>query len=169
MKIVKTKYKIWGGFSLLIFLNVMWFFLFRVAVLKIYRNLSMHEEWETGSIVVVSFIILMELIFIALFMSECKYMKVKPDKIIFINPILPFLRKTRYFSEYDYKQIVEEEARGGPHEALWLIKNRKLKVRISSFYYSNYSELKESIKIKDEGRLLINPFKQFGCILGMKI
>ena len=153
----------------MIFLNALWFFVFWIVISRTYHAILTHEELDTTIIAIVSFIILMELIFILLFMSECKYIKVEEDKVIFINPLLPFLRKTRYFSEYDYKQIVEEEARGGPHEALWLIKNGKLKVRISSFYYSNYSELKKSIKIMDKGRLLINPFKQIGCILGMKI
>ena len=170
MKTVKSKYKIWGGLTLLIFLNVLFLPFSWMAVYSTCKNLfTPNYEWQGIDIGIPFLLILLQLIFFTLFMTECKYIKVETDRIIFINPLFPFLRKTRFFTDYDYKQNVEEYSRGGYYEALWLIKNRKLKVRISSFYYSNYNELKNSIKIKDKGKLKINPFKQLGYLFGMKI
>jgi len=167
---VKSKYKIWGGLTLLIFLNVLFLPFSWMAIYLTCKNLfTSNYEWQGIDIGIPFLIILLQLIFLVLLTTECKYMKVETDKITFINPIFPFLRKTIFFNEYDCKQIVEEYSSGGCYEALWLIKNRKLKVRISSFYYSNYSEIKNSIRIKDKGMLIINPFKQLGCLFGMKI
>ena len=55
------------------------------------------------------------------------------------------------------------------HEAIWLIKNNKLKDRISSFYYTNFTELKAEIKTKNLGELEINQFKQLLCLFGLSI
>jgi hypothetical protein len=170
MRIVKSKYKIWGGFTLLIFLNAIWFLLSYKVVFTIGKRLFTPDyEWQGIDFGILSFFILFQLLLLTLLMTECKYIKVETDKITFINPLLPFLRKTKHLNEFDYMQTVEEVSRGGVYKALWLIKDRKLKIRISSFYYSNYNELQRSINLKNRGTLKINPFKQFGCLLGMKI
>lgn len=170
MKTVKSKYKIFGGLILLIFLNAILLPLSWMVIFTTCKHLLTPDyEWQGIDFGIPGFIILLQLILLTLLMTDCKYIKVEKDKITFINPIFPFLRKTRYWNEYDYIQTVEEYSAGRFYEALWLIKNRKLKVRISSFYYSNYDELKNSINIENKGRFLINPFKQLGCLFGMKI
>ena len=170
MEIVKSKYKLWGGLGLLIFLNVIWLPLFGAVVSTTLKQLPTPDyEWQGIDFGIPSFAILFQLIFLTLLTTECKYMKIEKDKITFINPIFPFLRKTKYWNEYDCKQTVDEYSSGGSYEALWLIKNGKLKVRISSFYYSNYDELKNSIILEDRGKLRINPLKQLGCLFGIKI
>lgn len=66
-------------------------------------------------------------------MKDCRYIKIDDEKIIFINPVFPFIRATRYWKDFDYK------------------------------------ELKDSIVVKNNGRLRIGKFKQLACLLGMKI
>ncbi len=49
---------------------------------------------------------------------------------------------------FDSYILVDERSRHTTHEAVWLVKNEKLKGRFSSFYYTNYPELKAKIKTK---------------------
>ena len=169
MKPVKSKYKFFGLASL-IFVNTTSFIILWTVISEIYqRLLTPGYELEGIDIVFTIFAISLQSISLILLLTQCKYIKVKSDRIIFINPLLPFLRKTRYFNEFDYMQVVMEFSYVGDYGALWLIKDKKLKVRISSFYYSNIIELKNSINIEDRGVLYMNPLKQFGCLFGMKI
>jgi len=155
---------------LYIFLNAMWFLLSWKIVLKIIERFSTPNfNWKEMDYIVPCFVFFVQLLFLTLLMMECKIIKIEADKIIFVNPLLPFLRKTKYLNEYDYKQTLEELRGSETYEALWLIKNGKLKNIISSFNYANYNELKKGINIEDRGRLRINLFKQMGCLFGMKI
>src|SRR5690606_27796930 len=134
-----------GGFLLLSFINIIWFTITYKIIIKLIEKISLENyQWETVDFTISGFVIFLQLLFLFLLMKECRFIKIDNEKIIFINPILPFLRKTIYFNEYDYKHTVREYSRGGYYEALWLIKNGKLKDRISSFYYSNYSEIKNN-------------------------
>jgi hypothetical protein len=170
MSNITSKYKLFGGLLLLSFINIIWFTITYKIIMKLNEKITdVSYKWETMDFTISGFVILLQLLFLFLLMKECRFIKVDNEKIIFINPVLPFLRKTKYFNEYDYKQTVREYSRGGYYEAVWLIKNGKLKDRISSFYYSNYSEIKDSINVNNRGRLKINEFKQLGCLLGMKI
>jgi hypothetical protein len=60
-----------------------------------------------------------------------------------------------------------EQSRGGAYEAIWLIKNNKVKARISSFYYLNYSVLKDSLNVVNRGERNTNPFIQLLYLLGL--
>jgi hypothetical protein len=83
--------------------------------------------------------------------------------------LFPFIRKTKSWNSYDYYQTVEENARGGTYEAIWLVKDNYIKDRISSFYYSNYLDLKKDVKTDYKGELAINSLQQLGYLLGLKI
>ncbi|HTO16815.1 MAG TPA: hypothetical protein VLZ83_13680 [Edaphocola sp.] len=170
MVTTKSKYKIFGGLLLLSLINIIWFPITWKIILILDEKISNTSyQWETSDFVFSIFVIFLQLLFLYILMKECRFIKLDHEKIVFINPVLPFIRKTKYFSEYDYKQTVREYSRTGYYEATWLIRNGKLQDRISSFYYSNYKEIKGNIKIENRGRLKINEFKQIGCLFGMKI
>ena len=171
MKTVKSKYKILGGFTLVIVLNLLCLPLSSlILVSTIEAIFTLNNHWQGAEIGIACFIIFLQLFLLKGFVRDCKYIKIDEDKITFINPILPFLRKIKHLSEYEYKQTVEEVSGSDTREALWLIKNGKVTDRFSSFYYSNYDELKNNIAIENKGELRINPFKQIGHLLfGMKI
>jgi len=166
----KSKYKILGGFGLLIALNGIAGILTWLVFIKLKTNPFFIENWQDKPTrISMLFVLGLQGVFLLLLMTQCKYLIVYTDKLRFINPLLPFIRKTRDWSDYDYFQTVQEYSRGGYHEAIWLIKNNKLKDRISSFYYTNFTELKAEIKTKNLGELEINQFKQLLCLFGLSI
>lgn len=170
MEIIKSKYKIFGGLTLLIAVNIGFALITYKVISNLYQKCNVQGyEWQDGDFIVSGILILFQLLSLFLLMKDCRYIIIEGDRITFINALLPFIRKTVRFNEYDYKQTVREYSRAGYYEAVWLIKNGKLKTRIFSFYYSNYEELKHSINTPNKGSLKINQFKQLGCLLGMKV
>ena len=93
----------------------------------------------------------------------------KNDSIIFRNLFVPFFKKERSFSYYDYSKTIAERSQFTKYESLWLIKNGKVEDEVSSFIFSNYAKLKFEIKVKYKGKLKIDTFKQVACSLGKKI
>lgn len=170
MKIISSKYKIFGGFALLIVLNLLWFSITWKIILALIEKFSLpNYAWKVSDFVISGIVILFQVFLLRMLMKDCRYIKIDDEKIIFINPVLPFIQATRYWNDFDCRYTVMEYSRSGYHEAIWLVKNKKLKYRISSFYYANYKELKDSIVVKNNGRLRIGKFKQLACLLGMKI
>lgn len=98
-----------------------------------------------------------------------KRITIKNGFIIFSHPIVPFFKKKRAFSYYDYSKTIIERSRYNEYESLWLIKDGRFEDEISSFIFSNYVELKREIKVKNKGRLKITPLKQMTCRFGNKI
>lgn len=170
MSNITSKYKLFGGLPVLIFLNIIWLPLTWQVIKMLVENLSNpYHEWQGVGLGISVCLVFLQLLFLFLLMKECRYIHIDNEKIVYVNPILPFVRKVRFFNDYDYKQTVQEYSRGRSHEALWLIKEDKLKDRISSFYYANYAELKDHIKVEDKGIIPMNRFRQLGCLLGMKV
>lgn len=122
-----------------------------------------------AALLVISVFVAFQGIFILVLMSQCKFIITTPEGITFVNPLLPFIRTTKKWADYDYFQIVQESSTWTSYEAVWLIKDDKLKQRISSFYYSNYAEIVESIKAENRGQLEINQYRQLLCWFGQKI
>lgn len=152
---ITSKYNFKGGFLLLVAMILIGFVLLIIAPIKL----------TTFYLYFVTFQSLLLLLF---FMKECRFIRIDHEKIVYTNPVLPFLKKTKYFHDYDYFHTVEERSRSNSYETIWLIKNKVLVDRISSFYYSNYSEMKQSIP-NNKGPLSINSFKQIACRFGMEI
>jgi hypothetical protein len=168
-KRIKSTYKIFGGFGLLLILSLLISLLyFKVVETQIENNIDF-TSWLDNKNDFWTFIILslFEMIFLSLFMTQTKYIIIDNDEINFINPLLPFFRRTRQFSEYDFYITTVEQARGGEYEAIWLIKNNKIKDRISCFYYSNYNELKDNLNVRNRGERKTNPFIQPLYLLGL--
>jgi hypothetical protein len=168
---IKSTYKIFGGFGLLLVLTLVFSTLYFKVIETQFENNYDLETWlnSTNDIFFVSILSLWELVFLSLFMSQNKFIIIDNEEVIFINPLLPFIRKTRKSNEYDYFITVAEQSRGGEYEAIWLIKDNKIKDRISSFYYSNYYELKDNLSIRNEGERNINPFMQIFYLFGLRI
>lgn len=168
---VYSRYKVFGGFGLLLSFIIFFSFI-------IYKGLFAGQEiklfdlqtWlHNDNYKIVVFLIGIELFWLVLFSTQCKFIIIEEKGITFVNPLLPFLRFSRPWNSYDYYLTIEEYSRGGTHEAIWLIKNGRVKGRISSFYYSNYNDLKDSLSLRDRGTLNANAFIQLFYLLGMRI
>ena len=168
---IKSKYKIIGGFGLLIISNlIMGFVFFKGIIFGSKISLIDSDTWmNKDSLLTVILILGLEIFAVLLFMNEAKYIVVDNEKVVFINPVFPFLKKIRYFDFYDYYVTVDEYSRAGSYRAIWLIKNNRIKNRFSSFYYSNFTDLERNLKISYKGDLNANPFIQLFYLCGLKI
>ena len=163
---MESKLKI-TSFLCVLFINFLSGTLFWAVFIKSGIKVFDLEFWKNGSFV---FMIVLFLEILALYLLfQLKKIVIEKDKIIFKNPIFPFLKKERKFSYYDFSKIVDEKSKTVYYEALWLFKNGKLENQISSYYYSNYTKLKFEIKIQHKGKLEINSFKQIHCKFGGKL
>ncbi|MCC8132945.1 MAG: hypothetical protein LIP04_04690 [Tannerellaceae bacterium] len=101
-------------------------------------------------------------------LKDIRHIRIDQGKIVFIHPLLPFLRKSYRWKSLDYFLVVSEmSVRGGSRDAIWLIKNRRLKARIPGFYFANYYDLQNAIGVPSQGEAYINPFKQLLCAWGI--
>jgi hypothetical protein len=126
--------------------------------------------WITYSNVgFLSLMVLLQIIFLWIFITEFRFIIIYEKSITFINPILPFIRTVRIWDYYDECRTVLESSKHRNYEAIWFIKDNKLKARISSNSYTNYNELKRSIKIKRITRLKIKSSRQSLIRLGASI
>ena len=165
---MNSKFKL-GSILLILIINFLSGLLFCIFFIEAEINPFKKEFWNGESAKIAGItIIILEIVALS-FLSQVKQIIIEKDKIVFKNLILPFIKKERLFSYYDYSKIVEEQTKSGTYEALWLIKNEKLEDQISSFYYSNYTKLKFEIKVKHSGKLKINSFKQLFCRIGMRV
>jgi len=170
MKKTYSKYKMFGGFGLLIALTGILGLLTWHVFFKLKTNPFSIDSWyDEKTRIAMCFTIGLQGVVLLLLMTQCKYIITDFEGVTFINPIFPFIRKTRKWSDYDYYHTVQESSRSGTYEAIWLIKNNKLKDRVSSFYYSNYSGIKGDIRTKKNGQLRINPFLEIFYWFGLKI
>lgn len=104
-----------------------------------------------------------------LFFSMFKKVTISYDAISFTNPLIPSLHTSVLWTDYDSCYTVQEYTQYKYYEAIWLIKDNRIKNRISSFTYSNYSELRNAIKIDIKGELKMSPLQQSLCVMGAKI
>jgi len=169
MKRVISIYKIFGGFGVLILLNgfvgfgVCWLLLFsEVSIDKVDLLNDSRSQLAYGMILGLQFF------FIILFATQNSFIIADNSGITFINPLIPLLRTTLMWIDIDYYLIVEEHARYTTHEAVWLVKDNKLVGRFSSFYYSNYKNIKDQILIKQKRGRYFNPFEQLFIVLRLK-
>jgi hypothetical protein len=164
MKLINSRYTFWGV-GLLVGLNIGWGFI--TFIVFTHKKIFAAETWGSiGTIAALLFILAMQVLFLILLATQSPRVIIDDKNIKFLSPLLPFWVSNYKWSDFDFYYTVEEQSRGGTYEAIWLVKNGKLKRRISSFYYSNYELLKEDIALPYQGRLSINPFKQLYCLLG---
>ncbi|WP_035117161.1 hypothetical protein, partial [Flavobacterium cauense] len=165
---MRSKFKS-SSILLIIIINFLFGILFWAVFFKAGHNPLTEKFWANESARIAGITILtLETLAIFLIL-KLRVVVVEKDKIIIKNLLIPFLKKERLFTYYDYSKTIDQYSKVGTYEVLWLIKNDKLEDQISSFNYSNYNKIKFEIKVKHKGKLKINSFKQLFCEMGMKI
>jgi len=165
MRRVTSSYKYFGGFGLLILLNG----LIGIGTYKLLTTVDMVDLLNNSNTQKVYAVVLgLQLLFLTLFSTQNRFIIADNDGITFINPLLPFLRSTYRWTDFDYYLTVDESSQHSTHEAIWLIKNKRLKARFSSFYYSNYDDLIDQVRTMSKGDKYFNPFDQLFILTGLK-
>lgn len=147
---VYSKYKIFGGFGLFIGLNLL---IGSLTFQLLTRSKISYDKVDIindeKALLAYSIIIGLNLLFLTLMATQCRFIIADKNGITFINPLIPFLKKTRLWTDFDYFILVDEASQYDTYEAVWLIKDGKIKGRISSFNYLNYKDLKKQLKQTD--------------------
>lgn len=168
-------YNFFGGFGLLLAYNLFIGFLAYHFIAELINERGLATLFSLDFWLydpkrgITLFVLALQLSLLWFFCTQNQFIIVAPHQITFVNPLLPFIRTTRKWSDYDYYVTVKEAARGGPHEAVWLIKNGRIRNRISSFYYSNYQELESNLGCRLAETPNLGMFRQLGCLFGMKV
>lgn len=169
MRRVYSNYKFFGGFGLLILLNgimgIGTYHLLTKSKINLDRVDLLNDSRAQGAYLL---IIGLQLLFLTLFATQNRFIIADRDGITFINPLIPILRKTLRWTDFDYFMTVEETSRYDTHEAVWFVKNGKLAARFSSFYYSNYDELLGQVSTKEKRSRYFNPLDQLFILLKLK-
>ncbi|KIA82311.1 hypothetical protein [Kaistella jeonii] len=166
---VYSKYKIIGGFGLLLGLNILiGFGTFKLLISSKISYDKVDLINDKNALFAYSVIIGLNLLFLLLLATQSKFVIADNSGITFINPLIPILRNSKQWTDFDYYILVEEHSRYETHEAVWLIKDEKIKGRFSSFYYANYTDLKKQIKTKGLGKKNYGQFVQLFALLGLK-
>lgn len=130
MRKVYSQYKFFGGFGLLIALNA----LAGLGTYKLifdsninYRVVDLINDSDAQYAYLV--IIGLQILFLVLFSTQNKFIISDQNEITFVNPLLPFIQRKKTWDSYDYWVTVDESSQGGTYEAVWLIKNGRIKGR----------------------------------------
>lgn len=89
-----------------------------------------------------------------------------------VNYLFPVFNQNFQLKGFDYYILVDEMTRNIPVEAIWFIKDKKVKLIIPGQLYSNYYEVKQEIskyKIENKGKIKLNPFQELKAKLGFTI
>ena len=167
---IRSRYKYFGGVGIILGINI--YVASKLWTIFPKANIDPFtlESWQNEAVRIAMLVFFaIHGLLIWLFISQCKIIIISNEGITFINPVLPFIRTTRIWSDYDYFQTVQERSMWAGAEALWLIKDNILKERISCFYYTNYSEIKDGIKTENRGELSISEYRQLLSLWGFKI
>lgn len=164
MKTTISKFNFTGGFTLLIFLNIVWgiltyFLLTKMSIVKI-KAMSINE------LMVFIIIFLVQICFLNMFRRNCKVIYISKNGMAFINPLFPFLKTKKLWSDFDFYKIKIEHNRVSEFETLWLFKDNKLEFKISKFYYRNYYQIKAGINLKSNGKLNLTLWQNFTSLFG---
>ena len=141
-----------------------------VAIIK--KHLQAGVFNESGVILfILLFLVIITGFMLRFLMVDARYIKANREYILFINPVFPFLKKKVYWSDFDYFYYVKEKSQYKEYKTIWLIKDGKVKGRISEFYYANYSLLKALAvqRVPGNGALRMNSLSQLLYILGHKL
>ena len=89
-----------------------------------------------------------------------------------VNYMFPIFSQNYQLKDFDYYILVDEMTKNVPVEAIWFIKDEKVRLIIPGQLYSNYYELRHAIltcKIENRGKIKLNPFQEIKARLGFKI
>ncbi|NOU62333.1 hypothetical protein [Marinifilum caeruleilacunae] len=154
--------KIFGGFGLTIFLNLIWGFLtYKVLFESKLKPFQISTCTEGYDWLLLTFILALELLFLRLLIKDNRLIIITSEKIIFISWILPILFKIKKKTFYDgYTLVGETDNYGNQYQAMYLIHNGKLIDRISSFYYQNFYQLISCSELKKLRKRKVGLIKQ---------
>lgn len=124
MRDVSSRHKLFGGFGLMLVLNactslVVYMLLFNSTVRIEQVNLMNDPKAQFAYPIVIG----MWLLFLLLLITQSPFIIANREKVTFIKPVLPFLRRTYSWGEFDYYILMEEHSRHDTHEAVWFVKN----------------------------------------------
>ncbi|NPA67510.1 MAG: hypothetical protein GXO50_02765 [Chlorobi bacterium] len=95
-------------------------------------------------------------LFLFIIFTQIKIINIDEEGIEVINILFKSKRKKFKWNYFTCFITVDEKSDSRKFEAVWLIKKDKLILRFSEFYYSNYSELKQFVKLEYCGKPYIN-------------
>ncbi len=126
---------------------------------------------SSNNVMILSFsgLVIGYILFLLFVLSQIKIIKLNSDSITSIIPVFTFLHKVHSWKENDFYITIDEYSRAGTHEAVWIIRNEKVIQRFSSFYYSNYKELKNNLQIEYKGKTDIGAYRQVYYLLGGRL
>ena len=165
MKTIVSQFKFGKVIGLLILANL----LCLVLAYSVFTNITSTNWTDASSLFLIIFTVAVQLWLIYLLLTQNRRIEMDSTSVKVYYPLLPFRIKNNLWTDFDYYKTIEEDSAEESYEAIWLIKNNKLKMRISSFYYTNYSALKRNIKAPYRGKLELNLLKQIYCLFGGKI
>jgi hypothetical protein len=166
---VYSRYKIFGGFGLVLALNIT--VGFGAYKLLTSSKISIDKvDLLNNNGALFAYAVILGLLFLPLvpFITQNRFIIADKNGITFINPLLPIFRATYNWTDFDYYMKVEESSQHATHEAVWLVKNGRLKARFSSFYYTNFEDLADEIRATKKGYGDFSPFEQLFVLIGLK-
>ncbi|MCD8194339.1 MAG: hypothetical protein LUD74_07340, partial [Tannerellaceae bacterium] len=139
--IIRSQYRI-VPLLLLVLVNILWGWVCGLIIYLFINDPGFIWEMPAGTLFLVCMLFLVELLLLDIFFKDCRRIRVDREKIVFIHPLLPFIRKSYRWSKLDYHLTVVEYAKaGGVYENTWLIRKGRVKARISGFYIANYMDI----------------------------
>lgn len=164
MKTIISKYNFTGGFSLLLLMNFIW----GILTYSLLSNLKLEtiKKMNINELPFFIIILLVQICFLNMFRRNCKIIFINKNGMTFINPLLPFIRTKKIWSDFDYYKIKVEHNRVSEFETLWLFKDNKLEYKISKFYYRNFYQIKAGIKLKSNGKLNLTLWQNITSLFG---
>jgi len=124
------------------------------------------DDLAVGGKIFMGLIFLTELMLLHILMVGCRRIKTDSQRIVFIHPFFPFIRRSFKWKKLDYHLTVMEYAKyNGRHETVWIIRRGRVKACISSLYIRNFMEIKDSLHIPDRGERHITWYKKTLCLL----
>jgi len=167
MKNMHSSYKK-GSIILALFVNIALVYLTGLLIFSVTGNI-ISGRWDGNFVIIFITLLLlfMTSLTLRILMVDARYIIANEEYILFINPILPFIRKRVYWTDYDCYYHVKERSQYDNYKTIWLVKDGKVKDRISSFYYKNYSKIKATAAkhVSGKGILRMSNFTQISCIL----
>jgi hypothetical protein len=117
------------------------------------------------SVIFIIFFFLITLLFIKVLIVSALRIEIDTNKQeIILTHIFLKTKKKYLFSDFDYYIDTVEESRQGSFKAIYLIKNKRLKMAIRGFYYSNIDELQDALtSIQSLG------FKKYGWLSSLLV
>jgi len=100
-----------------------------------------------------------------------KTLRIYPTNIE-VDYLFPIFNHNLQLKDFDYYVLIDEMTRNIPVEAIWFIKDDKVKLIFPGQLYSNYYEIRQEIskyKIENRGKVKLNPLQEIKARLGFKI